>query len=138
MASVLADTRAHGAEFLSCLSRNSTRHPSAERSILRRVNTAPNDARRVGNRSSDQFLRAIFALGIRALAASMLLVLVLLEPLVQFLLCATALLTFGTAMFFRFLVRDAAFPFWGMLVLSLLCMLLLALYYRLVRLCMGH
>lgn len=138
MTSVLADTDADGAEFLACLSRNSTRQRLSERSILRSVNTASNDARRVGHRSSNQFLRASFGLAIRALAAAMLLVLVLLEPLVQPLLCATALLAFAMAMFFRFLIGDAAFPFWGMLALSLICILLLSLYYGLVRLCLGH
>jgi hypothetical protein len=36
--------------------------------------------------------------------------------------------------FFRFLIGDETFPFSGMLALSLICILLLALYYRVVRL----
>ena len=94
--------------------------------------------RPTGSHSSGRFLHAIFGLVIRTLTASMLLVLVLLEPVVQSLLCAIALLAFATALFFRFVVGDPAFPFWGMLALSLICIMLLALYYRLVRLCLGH
>ena len=60
--------------------------------------------------------------------------LALLEPIVWPMLCATALLTLGTAVFFRFVVGDLVFPFWGMIGLSLACMLLLDLYYRLARL----
>lgn len=75
---------------------------------------------------------------IRTLAALLLAVLVLLEPVVQPLLCAIALLALGTAIFFRFLIGDPAFPFSGMLALALICILLLGLYYRVVRfLCLG-
>ena len=76
---------------------------------------------------------ALIALLLRSTATLLLAVLVLLEPLVQATLCAVALLTFGTALFFRFLVGDVEFPFFGMLALAVLCILLLALYYRLVR-----
>lgn len=76
---------------------------------------------------------ALIALLLRSTATLLLAVLVLLEPLVQATLCAVALLAFGTALFFRFLVGDVEFPFFGMLALSVLCILLLALYYRLVR-----
>jgi hypothetical protein len=79
-------------------------------------------------------LGALIALVVRGITTVLLAALVLLEPLVQTVLCAIALLAFGTALFFRFLIGDAEFPFLGMLALSILCILLLALYYRLVRL----
>jgi hypothetical protein len=60
-------------------------------------------------------------------------VLALLEPIVRPTLCAIALLASATALFFRFAVGDPAFPFWGMVGLSVACMLLLDLYYRLAR-----
>lgn len=133
MAPVLAHTDANGAEFVSCLSTNSTRRPGSERRILSCVDREPISAHRDGKRHRSSFLRAVFGLIIRTLRALLLAVLVLLEPIVQPLLCATALLAFGTALFFRFLVGDPAFPFSGMLALSLLCILLLGLYYRVVR-----
>lgn len=82
---------------------------------------------------------ALFALLIRSIATLLLTILLLLEPLIQPVLCAIALLALGTALFFRFLIGDAEFPFSGMLGLSLVCILLLALYYRVVRLlCFGN
>lgn len=93
---------------------------------------------RTESRPSRRFLPRIFAIIVRTIAALLLAVLVLLEPLVQPLLCAIALLAFGTAIFFRFLICDPAFPFSGMLALSLICILLLCLYYRVARLlCFG-
>lgn len=75
---------------------------------------------------------------LRTIAALLLAVLTLFEPIVQPVLCAIALLALGTALFFRFLIDDPAFPFSGMLALSLICILLLGLYYRVVRfLCFG-
>lgn len=70
---------------------------------------------------------------LRTVATLLLAVLMLLEPVVQPLLCALALLTLATALFFRFLIADPAFPFLGMLAMSVLCILLLTLYYRVVR-----
>jgi hypothetical protein len=87
-----------------------------------------------GLRHNGGLFGALIALVFRSTATLLLAVLVLLEPLVQTLLCAIALLAFGTALFFRFIVSDAEFPFFGMLALSVLCILLLAFYYRLVRL----
>ena len=101
--------------------------------MLRDMNRDPASAHRDGNRRGSLFLQAVLGLIVRTVRALLLAVLVLLEPIVQPLLCAIALLTFGTAIFFRFLVGDSAFPFSGMLALSLVCILLLGLYYRVVR-----
>jgi hypothetical protein len=90
-------------------------------------------AHRDGNRHSSPLLQAVFGLIVRMVRVLLLAVLVLLEPIVQPLLCAIALLALGTAMFFRFLVGDTVFPFSGMLALSLICIVLLGLYYRVVR-----
>jgi hypothetical protein len=88
---------------------------------------------RAPDRASCGLLPAVFSLILRTVAALLLAVLVLLEPVVQPLLCALALLTFVTALFFRFIIADPAFPFLGMLAFAVLCILLLALYYRVVR-----
>jgi hypothetical protein len=134
MASVLADTPAKGCEFLSCFARNSTRHRWREGVILRSMNSASTSLRESHAREETGLVGALAAFALRAAATLLLAVLVLLEPIVQPVLCAIALLTLGTAVFFRLLVGDTGFPFLGMLALSLCCMLLLALYYRVVRL----
>ncbi len=96
------------------------------------MNREPTSVHR-GNSRGSLFLLAVFELFVRTVRALLLAVLVLLEPIVQPLLCAIALLTFGTALFFRFLVGDSAFPFTSMLALSLICIVLLGVYYRIVR-----
>lgn len=106
--------------------------------MLRDMDRISTAARRDETSATGRILRAFVLLVIRTIAALLLAVLVLFEPLVQPLLCAIALLAFGTAIFFRFLIADPAFPFSGMLALSLICILLLCLYYRVVRLlCFG-
>jgi hypothetical protein len=102
--------------------------------MLSRMNAVSMPNRSDEPRSNGGLLGALITLLLRGTGMLLLAVLVLLEPVVQAMLCATALLAFGTALFFRFIVGDAEFPFLGMLALSVLCILLLALYYRLVRL----
>jgi len=77
---------------------------------------------------------AISGLLAGVIRAVLLAVLAMLEPIVWPTLSATSLLTLITALFFRFMVGDPAFPFWGMVGLSVACMVLLDLYYRLARL----
>jgi hypothetical protein len=101
--------------------------------MLSRMNAVSMPNRSDELRPNGGLLGALIALVLRGAATLLLAVLVLLEPLVQALLCAIALLAFGTALFFRFLVGDVEFPFFSMLALSISCILLLALYYRLVR-----
>jgi len=84
--------------------------------------------------SNGGVLGTLLSLVLRGAGTLLLAVLVLLEPVVQPALSAIALLAFATAVFFRFLIGDETFPFSGMLALSLICILLLALYYRVVRL----
>jgi hypothetical protein len=98
---------------------------------MRTASTMTRPSRR-GHQGS--LLASAVALILRAVGTLLLAVLVLLEPIVQPVLCAIALLALGTAFLFRFLVGDPVFPFSGMLALSIICILLLALYYRLVRL----
>jgi hypothetical protein len=90
-------------------------------------------SRRQNSRAADVVL-AILRLFVALVRSVLLVLLALLEPIVWPTLSATALLTFATALFFRFAVGDLAFPFWGMIGLSLACMLALDLYYRLARL----
>jgi hypothetical protein len=59
--------------------------------------------------------------------------LVILEPLVRFILAASALLLVLTALFYR-AIGMPHFPFWTMLALGIGSALLLALYYALMRL----
>jgi len=89
---------------------------------------------RTQNSRAAEIVIAIFGVLAEVLRSLLLAVLALLEPIVWPTLCAIALLAFLTALFFRFAVGDGAFPFWGMIGLSLTCMLLLDLYYRLARL----
>lgn len=59
--------------------------------------------------------------------------LVILEPIVRLILAGAALLLVLTALFYR-LIGMPRFPFWTMLALGIASMLLLALYYGLLRL----
>jgi len=65
---------------------------------------------------------------------SALALLVILEPIVKFVLSASALLRLLTALFFKATLNRPDFPFWGMVVGSIGCVALLALYYGLMRL----
>jgi hypothetical protein len=58
--------------------------------------------------------------------------LVILEPIVRFILAASALLLVLTALFYR-AIGMPHFPFWTMLALGIGSALLLALYYALMR-----
>lgn len=58
--------------------------------------------------------------------------LVLLEPLVRITLCGLAFLGLLTALFIRLAANRPDFPFWGTLGLSAGCLLLLAVYYRVI------
>jgi len=58
--------------------------------------------------------------------------LVILEPIVRLILAASALLLVLTALFYR-AIGMPHFPFWTMLALGIASMLLLALYYALMR-----
>jgi hypothetical protein len=60
-------------------------------------------------------------------------VLVILEPLVRAILCGLALLVLLTLLFFWFLAPPLDVPYGCMLALSIACILLLQLYYVLVR-----
>ena len=60
--------------------------------------------------------------------------LVILEPVVRVVLTGLALLVTLTAFFWLALRGLSAFPFWGMLGLGVSALLLLALYYALMRL----
>src|SRR5688500_10957375 len=99
MASVLADTSTHGSEVLSSFTRNSTRHCKRRGSILSDMNAVSMPNRSEAPRPNGGLFGALIALLVRSTATLLLAVLVLLEPLVQALLCAIALLAFGTALF---------------------------------------
>ena len=60
--------------------------------------------------------------------------LLVLEPFVRVALTATALITTAIAIFFECVTARPAFPFFGMLSFSIACVLLLKLYYLLLRL----
>lgn len=64
--------------------------------------------------------------------------LVILEPIVRVLLAGGALLLVLTALFYRAFTRVPHFPFWGMLGTGIASMLLLMLYYALLRLLSGR
>jgi hypothetical protein len=64
--------------------------------------------------------------------------LIVLEPIVRVTLCAFALLGTLTALFWRFAVDPPGFPFFTILLLSLACVPLLALYYTLLRVFAGR
>jgi len=79
-------------------------------------------------------LRVLLCLAWDVVRLPALTLLVILEPLVQFLLSACALLLALTAIFFKLFMHRPDFPFWGMLALSVGCVWALALYYALIRL----
>jgi len=60
--------------------------------------------------------------------------LVILEPIVRFVLSVSALLVLLTALFFKATLDRPDFPFWGMVAGALGCVLLLSLYYGVMRL----
>lgn len=64
--------------------------------------------------------------------------LVIIEPIVRVLLAGGALLLVLTAFFYRAFTQVPHFPFWGMLGIGTGCMLLLMLYYALLRLLSGR
>jgi hypothetical protein len=63
---------------------------------------------------------------------TMLPVMVIIEPLVRAVLAGSALLILLSALLFQFLA-DSEAPILGMLALSIACILLLRLYYRVLR-----
>jgi len=65
---------------------------------------------------------------------SALALLVILEPIVRFVLSASALLVLLTALFFKATLNRPDFPFLGMIAGAIGCVALLALYYGLMRL----
>lgn len=78
-------------------------------------------------------LRVILALAWDIVRLPVLTFLVIVEPLVQFFLSAIALLLALTAIFFKFVVHRADFPFWEIALLSIGCVWVLALYYAIIR-----
>src|SRR5437660_452175 len=60
--------------------------------------------------------------------------LVILEPLIRVLLAGSALLITLTAFFYKLVMPHAPVPFWGMLGIAVGCVMILALYYALLRL----
>ena len=64
--------------------------------------------------------------------------LVILEPIVRVLLAGGALLLVLTALFYRAFTQVPHFPFWGMLGTGIASILLLMLYYALLRLLSGR
>ena len=76
---------------------------------------------------------AVLRLGWAALRLPILALLVIFEPVVKVLLAGAALLLALTAMFFAFLEPLSAFPFGGMLGVAAVLVLLLALYYAVLR-----
>lgn len=82
-------------------------------------------------------LAALLWLVWQALRLPILTLLVLFEPLVNFLLSALALLVALTAFFWKLSDSKPGFPFWSILFASLACVLLLALYHALIRLLSG-
>jgi hypothetical protein len=58
--------------------------------------------------------------------------LIVLEPVARVLLSGFALIGTLTALFFEFVVARSAFPFWGMLAVSLGAFGVLVLYYGLI------
>lgn len=64
--------------------------------------------------------------------------LIIVEPIVRLVLAGGALLLVLTAFFYRLCTRVPHFPFWGMLGIAIASMLLLALYYALLRVLSGR
>ena len=78
-------------------------------------------------------LAAILWLAWQAIRLPLLTFLVILEPIVNFLLSALALLIALTALLWAFADSKPDFPFWTVLAGSLACVLVLALYHALMR-----
>ena len=95
------------------------------RDVLRRV-----DLGGLGRNAAAATLRAAWTL----IRLPLLALVVILEPVVRVLLTGLALLLTLTAFFWVALRGLSAFPFWGMLGLGVTALLLLALYYALMRL----
>ena len=64
--------------------------------------------------------------------------LVILEPVIRFILCGCALLGTLGAFLLKAIVHRPDVPFFGLLGLSISCVLLLALYYAAIRLFSGR
>jgi ABC-type polysaccharide/polyol phosphate export permease len=82
-------------------------------------------------------IRRAFRVAIGGVRLPILAVLVILEPIVRFVLATVALLGIITAILFESSAAAPTFPFWGMIGFSIGCVLVLALYYALMRL-LGH
>jgi hypothetical protein len=67
------------------------------------------------------------------LRLAILAVLVVLEPVVRVVLAGSALLVALTALFFSLVRPLSAFPLWGMLAVTVALVMLLALYYAILR-----
>ena len=67
------------------------------------------------------------------LRLAILAVLVVLEPVVRVVLAGSALLVALTALFFVLVRPLSAFPLWGMLAVTTALVMLLALYYAMLR-----
>ena len=83
------------------------------------------------------FLAVLFWLAWQAIRLPFLALLTLFEPIVSFALSALALLVALTAFFWKFADSQPGFPFWSILIASLACVLLLAIYHALIRLLSG-
>lgn len=73
----------------------------------------------------------------QAVRVPVLALLLILEPIVSTLLVAAALLDTLTAIFWKLASDRPEFPFFGVLVLAVGCILLLALYHGAIRLLSG-
>ena len=73
----------------------------------------------------------------QALRLPILTLLVLFEPIVNFVLSAVGLLVALTAFFWKFADSKPGFPFWTIIAASLACVLVLVLYHALLRFLSG-
>ena len=83
------------------------------------------------------FLAGLLWLAWQAIRLPILTLLVMFAPIVNFALSALALVVALTAFFWKLSDSRPGFPFWSILVASLACVLLLALYHTLIRLLSG-
>jgi len=83
---------------------------------------------------STRFPSTVLRLGWAAVRLPILALLVVLEPVVKLVLAGSALLILLTAIFFALVRPLSTFPFFGMLSVAAGSVLLLALYYALMRL----
>ena len=81
----------------------------------------------------ENHVRGILWLLRQAIRWTVLMLLVLLEPLIRTALCGFALLGTFTAVLIRLTANRTDFPFWGILALSLSCMGVLMVYYATIR-----